>query len=118
MTLYVYTLVDPAFPDFVRYVGVSWNPELRRLQHIEEALRTQHRTHKCNWLRRVLAQDRFPDVQILLTCTSKREAYGMEQEAIKAFKAAGHPLTNAPEDAVQYFIQRNIRRRAAMRRSA
>lgn len=77
----------------VRYVGQTINLK-RLLDHIREAFYSSKCTHRLNWLRTMLDEDRLPEMFIIDKCSSKEEMDTLERTWIREYRLAGHRLTN------------------------
>jgi hypothetical protein len=101
----VYALFDEREPDAVRYVGFSVDPEKRFYSHLGEAQRSQQRSHRLNWIRKVSADGPFVHWRTLLVVETADAAALAEIASIKAHLDAGHQLTNGTEggEGVQGF---------------
>jgi hypothetical protein len=93
--IFIYGLFDPIEAAHIRYIGVSNSPAYRLCQHVDEALRLGTSSYKCNWLRKVLDEGRFPETSVLREATTLEEAYQLEIQLIEEHLQAGHRLTNA-----------------------
>lgn len=92
----IYVLTDPR-TDAVRYVGVSCNPHGRFLKHMKEA-RHGVKTHKCDWIRELLALNLKPSQVIIEEDLETYElAYTREQHWFDHYIAEGADLTNHPD---------------------
>lgn len=94
-TIYTYGLVQLRDREHIRYVGVSWTPEMRLYGHLIEA-KNGTKTHKCNWIREVLSQG---DQVTIVILEVKDENTWVESETwwIKHLREQGHKLTNASD---------------------
>lgn len=88
----IYSLSDPNTLE-VRYVGVTKkNPKLRLTEHIYES-RIGTKTHKCNWIRKLLKKDSLPILE-MVDYVPLEEWDFWEQHWISQFKQWGFSLTN------------------------
>jgi GIY-YIG catalytic domain len=92
MTDYIYALLCPQGE--IRYIGKTIDPKKRLAQHINAAktLRTKH--HASNWIRSLLASGEKPAMEIIHEVPEGENWEAYEIEAISAFRAEGHRLTN------------------------
>src|SRR3569833_2024930 len=92
----VYALVDPREPSVWRYIGRSFHPESRRLQHLHQSRRLrQGATRKERWIRELSSAGLLPSAVVLEGGISLRDARVREQLWIREALLQGHPLTNA-----------------------
>lgn len=92
MSRLIYVLKDPASPLDVRYVGCTAGSAAMRLkQHIEDAA-SGKTNDRCNWIRSVIADGRFPVVETLDTVEGDWEI--AERFWIDYFKTNGAKLVN------------------------
>jgi len=96
----IYTLIDPAAPDVIRYVGKTARSPRRRLRdHIWQAVRGKHDrgTWKSNWIRSLLAAGRKPQLEAIAATTTEAALNDLELYYIAHFRALGFPLTNGTD---------------------
>ncbi len=88
----IYTLVDPR-TNQVRYVGITKHALSRRLHdHIRQAISGFH-SHKCSWIRQLLADNRRPEIVLLESTQDRlRECFW-----IAHYRGQGSDLTNATD---------------------
>jgi len=92
---FVYGLFDSGDPEACRYVGAASTPR-RPLSHVREAVRCpSRRTHKLNWIRRILAEGRTVVWRSLEDCADWQETLLSERRIIRAMRESGARLTNA-----------------------
>jgi hypothetical protein len=96
----IYALTDPKI-GVVRYVGqtvqslsVRLSEHLSRAKNKSEQNKTKYHYHKHNWMRKVLSQERLPNVQLLTQVDTQEEADECEIYWIKYFNELGCDLTN------------------------
>ncbi len=87
----VYELVDPSFPQIVRYVGITNDPRRRFSHHV--ACRDAH-TRKSRWIMSIKREGREPRMRILHRNMTIDEAKYLEMALITKRRVSGHPLTN------------------------
>ena len=73
MKVFIYCLKDP-ITDELRYIGKSLNPKRRFTQHLWEASRGI-KTHKNNWIRKIISSGNVPVIEILEECDESNWAY-------------------------------------------
>lgn len=96
---FIYGLVDPKYPDHIRYIGAATNKH-RPMCHLREAHSASYSTYKLNWIRKLLSENRIYTVIILeefFIDVSKSILTEAEKRHIKEKKQAGHCLTNATD---------------------
>jgi hypothetical protein len=59
---YIYGLMDG---DVVKYVGKSDNPNQRKYNHISEALNSDSKTHRINWIKKMVKENKEISLKIL-----------------------------------------------------
>ena len=62
--IYIYGLTDG---DIVKYIGKSNNPMKRMEAHISESINNNNNTHKCNWINKMLKENKEIGVKIIET---------------------------------------------------
>lgn len=87
----LYVLFDPAYPNQVRYVGVTHDPAARLRSHRR---RPQGTSHRENWCRLVVEQGRQVAMRVLVWFATDAEAYAVEDAVKDAYVRYGHPITN------------------------
>lgn len=96
----IYVLCDPRVDDpllRIRYVGVTARTAHKRLvAHLGETRRGGC-THKCNWLRELLALGLRPTIEAIDPGTVERRWDKTEIAWVKHFREMGCPLTNATD---------------------
>lgn len=60
---YIYSLLDPT-NDLVRYIGWTSSIDKRYKEHLKEA-KSGSKNHRCNWIRLLLSQNKFPIIKII-----------------------------------------------------
>src|SRR5271169_5391649 len=71
----IYALVDPREPEIWRYIGRSFQPLPRRVQHVTDSRKAcGYRTAKEAWIARLLAERLEPRVILLETGIPSRQA--------------------------------------------
>lgn len=88
---FIYALADPE-TDEIRYVGKADDVNQRFWAHLREA-KSGKQSHKCNWIRKLLANDDQPMVCVLEQVDAM-EWQKAEIYYIKQFKDMGANLTN------------------------
>jgi hypothetical protein len=92
----IYALVDPRELKCWRYVGRSFHPLSRRVQHVRGGGDLQRgATYKETWIGQLLSEGIQPCVIVLEECASLSEAIAREKIWISRALADGHPLTNS-----------------------
>jgi transcriptional regulator with XRE-family HTH domain len=92
----IYALVDPRQPEVWWYVGRSFHPRSRRVQHARGPNRAaQGATYKEHWIAQLLSQNIRPSVIVLEECKSLSDAIVREKIWIRRALSDGHPLTNS-----------------------
>jgi len=92
----IYALFDPRYPKVWRYIGRSFHPRSRRVQHARMGTRVgRGATYKELWIAQLLSEDIQPSVIILEDCNSLSDAVAREKIWIRRALADGHPLTNS-----------------------
>jgi hypothetical protein len=90
-TTYIYALIDPR-DDQVRYVGKADNVKERFMSHLRES-KTNAKSHKCAWIRTLIAEGLKPVVKTLEEVNidewQKAEIYYIQE-----FRKMGVNLTN------------------------
>lgn len=96
MTGIIYVLIDPNTHEY-RYVGKTTKAASLRLGgHLADAKRGL-KTHKNNWIRKLLKSGDIPEIKVITTCKSESELSGLEKAYIKEFREKGYPLTNGTD---------------------
>jgi predicted GIY-YIG superfamily endonuclease len=92
MVYKVYSLKCP-FDNEIKYIGISINPELRLISHINEP---QGTNEKALWTLKCFLYDKHPIVEIIeeIETDNKSEAYELERYWIEQFKQWGFNLLN------------------------
>lgn len=93
--MYIYILKCPVTGD-VRYVGKARNLKPRLRQHIHEA-KSGGRSHKCAWIRKVLADGHRPIIEVDRKLLDGECWKAAEVERIAHYKALGCKLTNSTD---------------------
>lgn len=100
---YIYGLEDPRVLGKIRYIGRTVAPlEFRLMHHIKEARwfkeRDFKRSHKHNWILKLLTEDVAPKIVLLKTIDSSSdlliELIAEEEITISEYKESGAELTN------------------------
>lgn len=92
----IYALVDPREPKLWRYIGRSFHPTSRRVQHVRASGDLQRgATYKETWIAQLLSESVQPSVILLEECASLSDAIAREKIWISRALADGHPLTNS-----------------------
>jgi hypothetical protein len=92
----IYALIDPRDPEVWRYIGRSFHPRSRRVQHARRGTRAvRGATYKELWIAQLLSKNIQPSVIILEDCNSLSDAVAREKIWIRRALADGHPLTNS-----------------------
>ena len=83
--------------DEIRYIGVAENLRRRLHQHIRDVQRGET-GHKANWIRQLIDQG-GQEIEIveLAYFETSQEAFAQEESYIRAYREAGHRLTNMAE---------------------
>lgn len=93
--IYVYVLTDPRYPDDVRYVGVTVNPQRRMREHILEA-KNGKRSHRANWIRSLLNDELLP-IMAEIDETNNEEWQQCEVAWIAYYREMGCDLVNSTD---------------------
>ena len=81
--------------DGPRYIGMHTGPMGRRIsEHLSEA-RSGKNTHKCNWIRKVLASGQEPVFEVISIFESREKMVKAEIDHIAYWRLQGANLTNA-----------------------
>ena len=92
----IYALVDPREPGVWRYIGRSFHPMSRRVQHARNGSHLERGfTYKEAWIAQLLLKRVQPCVLLLEKCASLSDAIAREKLWIRRALAEGHPLTNS-----------------------
>lgn len=111
---FVYGLIDPLYPNRVRYVGYTEDMNRRFIGHLKD----KTSTYKARWLRKVLREGRTPRMIILDFSTDRNEALQKEMSYIAEYrKIEGKHLTNETEGGAGGKIVGNARRKFLKRMS-
>jgi hypothetical protein len=77
---FIYALIDPR-DGLIKYIGKSNNPTKRYYHHLAET-KQDFKTKKCNWLRKLLKENKKPTLEILEECNvnlwHEREIYWID----------------------------------------
>lgn len=94
-TVSIYALFDPREPEHVRYVGKTVKKLHSRLKdHITQSRKEQYTTHKCNWIRKLLAEGVEPCIRVIeVVSESNWQQHEISQIALH--KEMMHNLTNS-----------------------
>lgn len=93
----IYALYDPREPDEVRYIGKTVGSLRSRLRgHLKAAKLDVGRNHRLRWIRKLLVEGIQPQIR-LLEQVDDADWQEAEMRLIKAYRDAGHPLTNTTE---------------------
>jgi hypothetical protein len=90
----IYALIDPREPDAIRYVGKSYRPSRRLVEHLNQASRGEG-THKAAWIRSVLSAGVRPEVVELERVGEDWQE--RERAWVGLLRASGHRLTNGTD---------------------
>jgi hypothetical protein len=88
----IYALCDQS--GSVRYIGKASNHVRRWVHHIRES-RKGKRTHKCNWIRSLLAVGVLPGMKVLMECEG--DGFDAERYQIWLARRSALNLTNATD---------------------
>lgn len=107
-TTFIYTLSDPDTLE-VRYIGKANNLKYRLWAHIQEAKNDSRNQRKCNWIKKLLLQNKKPIIEILeevpLESWKKSEIYWIAQ-----FKTWGFRLINMTSGGESGIISENCKK--------
>lgn len=105
MTYTLYVLFDKREVSRVRYVGFTRDLLKRFYRHLGEAEHSSAKSHRLNWLRKVLNEGSAVGIRALAIVGTAEEAAELEIKAIASYRQTGHPLTNGTEggEGVQGF---------------
>lgn len=92
--IYVYVLTDPRYPDDVRYVGVTDNPQRRLRQHISKSKGKTY--HRANWINSLLDNGLKP-MMTIIDETDENNWRQCEIEWIARYRAMGCDLVNSTD---------------------
>lgn len=91
----IYVLIDPLVRK-CRYIGKTIKSAQTRLnQHIADA-KIGRKSHKNNWIRKLLKTGNIPEIKII-ACDLESRLSELEKSYIKEFRQEGHPLTNGTD---------------------
>ena len=93
MSHYIYALTDSE--NNIRYIGRAMNPRKRYNVHMCRSKSNFAKTHKENWIRKMLSSGRLPIMKILRKVDGLEKAKILERVIIKFFKEKGYNLTNS-----------------------
>jgi hypothetical protein len=93
---FIYVLFDTSEPDHIRYVGQTKSAK-RLNAHIKEAKYRPIRSHKCNWIRKVLADGGKVQWRQIDAGTDADDLNQKETSWIAHYKSEGHRLTNSTD---------------------
>lgn len=106
-TTFIYTLSDPDTLE-IRYVGKANNIKYRLWSHIHEAKKDSRNQRKCNWIKKLLAQNKMPIIEIVeevsIESWKSSEIYWIAQ-----FKAWGFRLINMTSGGEAGIISENCK---------
>jgi len=110
---YVYALCEPDEEQAIRYVGRSWDPEMRLMSHLDDA-RLGYATDALQaWLAPLIAAGRGPLLRVLAEACDRTESDRMERAWIADLRRQGYSLLNSMHNAPdETWIQVRIPRRA------
>jgi len=92
---YIYILKDPT-TNKIRYVGKSNNPKSRYSKHIKDSEKHKCNSHKENWIRKLLRENKKPILEIVESVNYDKWKE-KEREWIFNLKKQGVELTNSTE---------------------
>jgi hypothetical protein len=107
-TTFIYTLSDPDTLE-VRYIGKANSIKYRFWSHIHEAKNDSRNQRKCNWIKKLLAQNKKPIIEILEEVPRDRWKEA-EMYWIAQFKAWGFRLINLTSGGESGVISENCRK--------
>jgi len=88
----IYALFNSVTSSVFRYIGqTSYTAEERLHSHLYQALRTNKRSHKCDWIRKVVSEGQSIGVAVLAYASTNEEADSLEKRYIQEFRSS---LTN------------------------
>jgi hypothetical protein len=92
----IYALVDPTTCK-VRYIGITTKSLERRLyKHIDESMYSKKMTHKVNWIKSLINNNRLPIIRKLAKVDSWKAALILERQLIGKYKVS-RKLTNVED---------------------
>lgn len=106
-TVFIYSLSDPETLE-VRYIGKANDIKYRYWSHLHEAKNDLRNQHKCNWIKKLLSQDKLPLIEIVEE-VSIDDWQESEKYWIAQFKAWGYNLINKTEGGEAGVISENCR---------
>jgi hypothetical protein len=89
----LYVLKDPT-TDEVKYVGYTNRPKIRLWEHIRDAKKNV-KTHKSNWIRKVLLDGKSPIMEVVKSVSDLEQVKLEEINLIRDLKDKGFYLTNS-----------------------
>jgi hypothetical protein len=106
-TVFIYSLSDPDTLE-VRYIGKANNLKYRYWSHLHEAKNDLRNQHKCNWIKKLLSQDKTPLLEIIeeVSIDNWQES---EKYWINQFKTWGFSLINKTEGGECGVISENCK---------
>jgi len=93
--IYVYVLIDPRYPDDVRYVGITNDMKSRFRRHIRDA-ETGKRNHRTCWVKSLL-QEGITPLMTIIDETNNENWVQCEMEWIAYYRAIGCDLVNGTD---------------------
>jgi len=103
----IYALIDPLYPNQIRYIGKTIKKGRLRAHEKEAKLCIERHSHKLNWIRSLLRQNRTYIIQILQEFPldiSKEDLFNAEIYHIAKVKLEGHNLTNSTSGGEGGFV--------------
>lgn len=100
MNSFIYCLIDPRNND-IRYIGKTSNVKNRLKNHISEAIKSNSKTHKVNWIKSVLKENLTPMIDIIDE-VSESSVNFWEKHYISLYKSWGINLTNMTDGGDGY----------------
>ena len=92
----IYGLIDPITKE-LRYIGKTNNIAIRVSNHISMARRNNYKSHKNNWIRKLLTNNQMPEIIILESYDNYEDLNQAEIDLISYYKYIGCDLTNGTE---------------------
>ncbi len=94
MRTVIYGLIDPRWPDVIRYVGQTTHSRAKeRLKKHRHGRPADAKTYRRHWITKIQREGVEPEMVFLIRVDSKHRNEA-ERAMIKRLKLAGHPLTN------------------------
>lgn len=91
----MYKIYNLSFNDEIKYIGFTYKDLSKRLQeHIYDAKYRKKRTHKRNWILKLIEENNLPTINLIEYASNIEQAKEKEIEWISKYKLMGVCLTN------------------------